>query len=52
MATEKDFFGDRYCISTRTFEQDALPEVIQEIELWLKGCGFHLKNLDYDVPSS
>jgi hypothetical protein len=51
LASETDFFGDRNCKSTRKFEADELSEVILQMELFLKGCGYYVENLTYDIPS-
>ena len=39
---------------TTKFEAEALPEVIMNIELFLKGCGFYLENLHlkYEFPDT
>lgn len=34
---------------TTQFDKELLPEVMLEIELFLRGCGYFLKNLDYDA---
>ena len=52
IATEKDFYNEKNCISTKTFEAVSLPEIIPEIEAFLRGAGFYIKNLDYEVPDS
>lgn len=36
---------------TTEFEAESLHEVIMNIELFLKGCGFQIESLDYDLPS-
>lgn len=51
LASETDFFGDHNCKTTRQFEADTLPNVIQQMELFLKGCGYYVENLTYDVPN-
>ena len=37
---------------TTEFEAEALPEIVMNIELFLRGAGFYIKNLDYEVPDS
>jgi hypothetical protein len=49
MATEKDFYNEKSCFSTKTFEATSLPEILPEIEAFLRGAGFYIKNLDYDT---
>lgn len=40
-----------YCAE---FDAVVLPDVVQQIEQFLRGCGYYLYNLDYDItlPSS
>ena len=33
---------------TVVFDKVCLPDIIQEVLQFLRGCGFFLKNLDYD----
>lgn len=45
---------NRYDTATITYEfsEETLPEILTEIEIFLRGCGFFITNIDYDVPSS
>lgn len=45
----EDFQGTTH---TTQFDKELLPEILTEITLFLRGCGYFLENLDYDVPSS
>jgi hypothetical protein len=36
---------------TSEFQCDSLQEVLMHTELFLRGCGFYLENLDCDLPS-
>lgn len=36
---------------TTEFQAEHLTEVLMNIELFLKGCGFYLKNLDCDTSN-
>ncbi len=36
-------------VYTSEFEAIALPDILQEIEQFLRGCGFHIYNIDYDT---
>ena len=35
---------------TAEFSAVTLNEVIQNFEQFLRGCGYYLENLDYDIP--
>lgn len=37
------------CITTMEFEAVFLPEILENVERFLRGAGFYLSNLDYDV---
>lgn len=52
-STEEIYSGMRTAPVTHTteFEADALPEILMSIELFLRGAGFYIKNLDYDPES-
>lgn len=39
-------------VHTTEFQADMLPDIVSNIELFLKGAGYSLTNLDYDLPSS
>jgi hypothetical protein len=43
--------SDGLTMTTRQFKAVALPDIMVEIELFLKGCGFYVENLTYDIPS-
>jgi len=44
--------SDKLTLTTRQFRAEQLSDILQEVEIFLKGCGFYLENIDYDVPSS
>lgn len=44
--------GKAPVVSTLEFEEDSLPLVVQHLEIFLRGAGYHLTNLDYDVSST
>ena len=33
---------------TTQFDKELLPDVLLEIELFLRGCGYFLRNLDHE----
>ena len=35
---------------TSEFSAVTLNEVVQQVEQFLRGCGYYLENLDYDIP--
>lgn len=35
--------------NTLEFQAVTLPDILQHVEFFLRGCGFSLKNLDYDA---
>ena len=37
---------------TTEFEAEALPEIMMNIELFLRGAGYFITNIDYDIPST
>ena len=52
VAIETDLLGRHLHTHTSEFQKDALPEIVTNIELFLRGAGFYIKNLDYEVPDS
>lgn len=35
---------------TSEFSAVSLLEVVQNFEQFLRGCGYHVENMDYDIP--
>lgn len=49
MAVEEVLPGEGPAIHTSEFSAEFLPDVLMNIEMFLRGCGFYIKNLDYDA---
>ncbi len=43
--------GTAPAVHTTEFQAETLPEVVMNIELFLRGAGFYLKNMDYDTEN-
>lgn len=43
--------GEVPTVHTVEFDLEYLPEIVEKVQDFLLGCGFSLKNLDYDIPS-
>lgn len=35
-----------------SFNEETLPNIVNNIQIFLKAAGFQLENLDYDIPDS
>ena len=52
MKFEMKCTDDYGAINTIVFEEVTLPKILDNVTLFLRGAGFQLENLDYDLPSS
>ena len=43
-------YYDQGTITSHEFSEESLPVIIENFEQFLRGCGFQIKNLEYDVP--
>ena len=46
---ECDLYGEAKV--THEFTQEALVEVVKQFEFFLKGCGFGIKSVNYELPN-